>query len=57
MIETYFNNLLQEVERRMSLESSRMDGQEVIEVCREMVSFLREKCRNLKEPSLIRSAI
>ena len=48
MIETYFNNLLQEVERRMSVESSRMEGQQVIPTCREMVSFLREKCRELR---------
>ncbi|MCS3004348.1 hypothetical protein NXW49_14685 [Bacteroides thetaiotaomicron] len=33
MIETYFNNLMQEVERKMGIESSRMEGEQVIRTC------------------------
>ena len=49
MIETYFNNLMQEVERKMGIESSRMEGEQVIRTCQEMVSFLRERSRELKD--------
>ena len=49
MIETYFNNLMQEVERNMGIESSRMEGEQVIRTCQEMVSFLRERSRELKD--------
>lgn len=49
MIETYFNNLMQEVERKMGIESSRMEGEQVIRTCQEMVSFLRERSCELKD--------
>lgn len=43
---------MQEVERRMGLESSRMEGEQVIQTCREMVAFLRERSRELRDYAL-----
>lgn len=40
---------MQEVERKMGIESSRMEGEQVIRTCQEMVSFLRERSRELKD--------
>ena len=48
-IEKHFNTLLQEVERRMAAVSADMEGKEAIGVCREMVSYLKAKNRELKE--------
>ena len=33
----------------MGIESSRMEGEQVIRTCQEMVSFLRERSRELKD--------
>ena len=51
-IEKHFNTLLQEVERRMAAVSADMEGKEAIGVCREMVSYLKAKNRELKEYAL-----
>ena len=36
----------------MGLESSRMEGEQVIQTCREMVAFLRERSRELRDYAL-----
>ena len=48
-MEEYFNGLLKEVDQRMATTAPGMDGKEVIGVCREMVSYLKGKNRELKE--------
>ncbi len=50
--EEYFNGLLKEVDQRMATTAPGMDGKEVIGVCREMVSYLKGKNRELKEYAL-----
>lgn len=47
-MEEYFNVLLQEIERQMSSVAKEMEGAEVVRTCREMVSYLKEKIRELK---------
>ena len=44
--------LLKEVDQRMATTAPGMDGKEVIGVCREMVSYLKGKNRELKEYAL-----
>ena len=51
-MEEYFNGLLKEVDQRMATTAPGMDGKEVIGVCREMVSYLKGKNRELKEYAL-----
>ena len=51
-MEEYFNGLLREVEQRMATTAADMDGKEVIGACREMVTYLRGKNRELKEYAL-----
>ena len=48
-MEEYFNGLLKEVDQRMWTTAPGMVGKEVIGVCREMVSYLKGKNRELKE--------
>ena len=47
-MEEYFNTLLQEIERRMSAVAKQMESTEVIQTCREMVSYLKGKNREMK---------
>ena len=51
-MEEYFNGLLKEVDQRMATTAPGMDGKEVIGVCREMVSYLKGKNRELREYAL-----
>ena len=48
MMEEYFNTLLQETERRMAAAAAGMEGKETVATCREMVSYLKAKNRELK---------
>ena len=54
MMEEYFNTLLQETERRMAAASAGMEGKETVATCREMVSYLKAKNRELKAYALAR---
>jgi len=54
MMEEYFNTLLQETERRMATASAGMEGKETVATCREMVSYLKAKNRELKAYALAR---
>lgn len=56
MMEEYFNTLLQETERRMAAAAAGMEGKETVATCREMVSYLKAKNRELKAYALVRSA-
>ncbi len=47
MMEEYFNTLLQETERRMAAAAG-MEGKETVATCREMVSYLKAKNRELE---------
>ncbi|WP_280216263.1 RteC domain-containing protein [Bacteroides fragilis] len=51
-MEEYFNGLLREVDRRMAAVATDMEGKDVISVCREMVSYLKTKNRELKAYAL-----
>ena len=56
-IEKHFNTLLQETERRMAAAAAGMEGKETVATCREMVSYLKAKNRELKAyASPVRSA-
>ena len=54
MMEEYFNTLLQETERRMAAAAAGMEGKETVATCREMVSYLKAKNRELKAYALAR---
>lgn len=54
MMEEYFNTLLQETERRMAAAAAGMEGKETVSTCREMVSYLKAKNRELKAYALAR---
>ena len=54
MMEEYFNTLLQETERRMAAAAVGMEGKETVATCREMVSYLKAKNRELKAYALAR---
>ena len=51
-IEKHFNTLLQETERRMAAAAAGMEGKETVATCREMVSYLKAKNRELKAYAL-----
>ena len=53
-MEEYFNTLLQETERRMAAAAAGMEGKETVATCREMVSYLKAKNRELKAYALAR---
>ena len=53
-IEKHFNTLLQETERRMAAAAAGMEGKETVATCREMVSYLKAKNRELKAYALAR---